>query len=311
MACSVCCQVESFDPDETNEDNALLKCKKCDVIVHELCYGERLTKKTWICSFCQSDDGVKRSSIRKCQLCPSKKGALKKTETGLWVHVICALFHPNCTFMNVQKMEPIRITILSRTTRKKSCCICKQTIGACVNCNAKRCSKYMHVTCAQSKNLLREENNGGSLDFKLYCDKHIQKEPATRLSFSSINKNVRSRYSGEQLSDVNDEILAVPVPIIGPVPPPATSQVFVASLPENQHAKESIESSSPDEDALHIVESESDNKIVGSPSRDDIAEFGSEPAALNIAIEHVFPAIIENMDGEQNIYRKRSQLVQS
>lgn len=40
-------------------------------------------------------------------LCPMKEGALKRTETGKWAHVICGLYIPEISFGSVKTMEPI------------------------------------------------------------------------------------------------------------------------------------------------------------------------------------------------------------
>lgn len=45
--------------------------------------------------------------LQKCELCPQKDGALKRTDMGGWCHVVCALFIPEAWFGNVQTMEPI------------------------------------------------------------------------------------------------------------------------------------------------------------------------------------------------------------
>ena len=45
--------------------------------------------------------------FQRCELCPNKEGALKRTDTGSWAHVICALYIPEVRFGNVSTMEPI------------------------------------------------------------------------------------------------------------------------------------------------------------------------------------------------------------
>ncbi|KAG8236903.1 hypothetical protein J437_LFUL015229, partial [Ladona fulva] len=43
----------------------------------------------------------------RCELCPSKDGALKRTDNSGWAHVVCALYIPEVRFGNVTTMEPI------------------------------------------------------------------------------------------------------------------------------------------------------------------------------------------------------------
>ena len=47
------------------------------------------------------------SGSQRCELCPKKEGALKRTDSGGWAHVVCALYIPEATFGNNEKMEPI------------------------------------------------------------------------------------------------------------------------------------------------------------------------------------------------------------
>ena len=52
----------------------------------------------------------KRKSCKRnrCVLCPNRVGgALKRTDTNSWAHVICALYIPEVRFHNVSTMEPI------------------------------------------------------------------------------------------------------------------------------------------------------------------------------------------------------------
>ena len=52
-------------------------------------------------------DIMKLSFLQRCELCPSRDGALKRTDTNSWAHVVCALYIPEVRFGNVSTMEPI------------------------------------------------------------------------------------------------------------------------------------------------------------------------------------------------------------
>lgn len=49
---------------------------------------------------------------KKCELCPSKYGALKRTDNAGWAHVVCALYIPEVRFGNVTTMEPIQLHLI-------------------------------------------------------------------------------------------------------------------------------------------------------------------------------------------------------
>lgn len=50
--------------------------------------------------------------FQKCELCPSKYGALKRTDNSGWAHVVCALYIPEVRFGNVTTMEPIQLQLI-------------------------------------------------------------------------------------------------------------------------------------------------------------------------------------------------------
>lgn len=135
----------------------------------------------------------------RCELCPSRDGALKKTDNQGWAHVVCALYIPEVRFGNVSTMEPIILQLIPPERYSKcelldpsdlahsilircfllllilACYICadvgkgsKATAGACMQCNKSGCKQQFHVTCAQQLGLLCEEA-GNYLDNVKYC----------------------------------------------------------------------------------------------------------------------------------------------
>ena len=68
--------------------------------------------------FLRKCESQERAARVKCELCPMKTGALKRTDTSSWAHVVCALYIPEVSFRNVETtMEPI---ILSNVPRLAS-----------------------------------------------------------------------------------------------------------------------------------------------------------------------------------------------
>ncbi|XP_056647033.1 protein AF-10 isoform X1 [Diorhabda sublineata] len=155
-------------------ENPLVYCdgQSCTVAVHQACYGiVTVPTGPWYCRKCESQE---RSVKVKCELCPSKYGALKRTDTSAWAHVVCALYIPEVRFGNVTTMEPIQLQLIPAERFNKVCYICEgkkssnATIGACMQCNKVGCKQQFHVTCAQGLGLLCEEA-GNYLDNVKYC----------------------------------------------------------------------------------------------------------------------------------------------
>ncbi|KAL3201523.1 hypothetical protein MRX96_012562 [Rhipicephalus microplus] len=142
-------------------ENPLVYCdgQGCTVAVHQACYGiVQVPTGPWFCRKCESQE---RCARVRCELCPSRDGALKRTDNGGWAHVLV----PQDRF-------------------SKSCFICEQhhqeskaSIGACMQCNKSGCKQYFHVTCAQAAGLLCEEagNYMDNVKYCGYCPYHYQK----------------------------------------------------------------------------------------------------------------------------------------
>lgn len=93
----------------------------CTVAVHQACYGiVTVPTGPWFCRKCESQE---RSTRVRCELCPSKDGALKRTDNASWAHVVCALYIPEVRFGNVTTMEPIILQLIpqERFAKGKKC----------------------------------------------------------------------------------------------------------------------------------------------------------------------------------------------
>ncbi|XP_041827895.1 protein Jade-1 isoform X2 [Melanotaenia boesemani] len=165
VVCDVC---QSPDGEDNNE---MVFCDKCNICVHQACYGiQKVPKGSWLCRICAL--GI----FPKCQLCPKKGGAMKPTRSGTkWVHVSCALWIPEVSIGNPEKMEPItNVSHIPSNRWALICCLCKEKTGACIQCSAKNCRTAFHVTCGlhaslEMNTILTEDDE---VKFKSYCPKH-------------------------------------------------------------------------------------------------------------------------------------------
>ena len=83
---------------------------------------------------------------------------LKRTSGNNWVHVVCAVFHPEIKFGDPQRLEPAEgFGAVPIAKYNMVCKLCKKTDGACINCS--HCQGNVHPTCAQQY--------GGILGFDL------------------------------------------------------------------------------------------------------------------------------------------------
>nr|CAD7430248.1 unnamed protein product [Timema monikensis] len=152
----------------------------------------------------------------RCELCPSRDGALKRTDNGGWAHVVCALYIPEVRFGNVTTMEPIMLQLIPQERFSKVCYICeeqgkggKATVGACMQCNKSGCKQQFHVTCAQALGLLCEEagNYLDNVKYCGYCQHHYSKlkksgNVKTIPPYKPISADIGSDSSPDKDSDI-------------------------------------------------------------------------------------------------------------
>ncbi|KAE9608873.1 putative histone-lysine N-methyltransferase transcription regulator PHD family [Lupinus albus] len=181
--CAVCRWVEDWDY------NKIIICNRCQIAVHQECYGARNVKDftSWVCKACETPH-IKR----ECCLCPVKGGALKPTDIDtLWVHVTCAWFQPQVSFPSDEKMEPaLGILSIPSNSFVKICVICKQIHGSCTQCC--KCSTYFHTTCASRAGYRMEmhcsEKNGRpTTKWVSYCAYHRAPNPDNVLIVQTPN----------------------------------------------------------------------------------------------------------------------------
>uniref|UniRef100_A0A3B5LBR0 Jade family PHD finger 2 n=1 Tax=Xiphophorus couchianus TaxID=32473 RepID=A0A3B5LBR0_9TELE len=165
VVCDVCRSPEGED------GNEMVFCDKCNVCVHQACYGIlKVPQGNWLCRTCAL--GVQP----KCLLCPKRGGALKPTRSGTkWVHVSCALWIPEVSIGCPEKMEPItKVSHIPASRWALSCSLCREHTGTCIQCSTPSCIVAFHVTCAfdhglEMKTILAENDE---VRFKSFCRDH-------------------------------------------------------------------------------------------------------------------------------------------
>lgn len=145
----------------------VVTCEKCGESVHESCNGYVKLKanENYLCDFCASGAP---ENMRRCVLCPSLSGPLKKSTTNKWAHTLCCVYIPQIKFKNLKTMRPVVLGGIDKNSYGKSCSICDKKEGVVIKCTVTGCSAEFHVTCAAKfgKLVETEKNFGG------YCQTH-------------------------------------------------------------------------------------------------------------------------------------------
>ena len=170
--CAIC------DDGDCENTNAIVFCDGCDLAVHQECYGVPfIPEGQWLCRKCQ----LIGRGTPTCIFCPNIDGAFKQTNASRWSHLLCAIWIPEVSLGNNTFMEPVMdVEKVPKPRWKLICYICRQKMGACIQCGNKNCFVAFHVTCARRAKLFlkMKSTHGGpaSMDasvLKAYCDKHV------------------------------------------------------------------------------------------------------------------------------------------
>ncbi|KAK6331574.1 nuA3 HAT complex component nto1 [Orbilia javanica] len=204
--CQIC------DDGECENSNAIVFCDGCNIAVHQDCYGVPfIPEGQWLCRRCSLL--APRREVT-CIFCPNTDGAFKMTDSSLWSHLLCAIWIPEVTISNMVYMEPVEgVELVPKSRWKLHCYICKQRMGACIQCSNKNCYLAFHVTCARKAKLflsMRQhvptDSSGGtavgaerSLIFdgsqlKAFCDKHVPSEWRKEFRTDIAIRNVQHYY---------------------------------------------------------------------------------------------------------------------
>ena len=170
--CAIC------DDGDCENTNAIVFCDGCDLAVHQECYGVPfIPEGQWLCRKCQ----LIGRGTPTCIFCPNIDGAFKQTNASRWSHLLCAIWIPEVSLGNTTFMEPVMdVEKVPKQRWKLICYICRQKMGACIQCGNKNCFVAFHVTCARRAKLFlkMKSTHGGPANMdasvlKAYCDKHV------------------------------------------------------------------------------------------------------------------------------------------
>lgn len=170
--CAIC------DDGDCENTNAIVFCDGCDLAVHQECYGVPfIPEGQWLCRKCQ----LIGRGTPTCIFCPNTDGAFKQTNASRWSHLLCAIWIPEVSIGNTTFMEPVMdVEKVPKQRWKLTCYVCRQKMGACIQCGNKNCYIAFHVSCARKAKLFlkMKSTHGGpaNLDasvLKAFCDKHV------------------------------------------------------------------------------------------------------------------------------------------
>lgn len=199
--CAIC------DDGDCENSNAIVFCDGCDLAVHQECYGVPfIPEGQWLCRKCQL---LGRGSTN-CIFCPNTEGAFKQTTSSKWAHLLCSIWIPEVSIGNPSLMEPVTdVEKVPKSRWKLNCYICKQRMGASIQCSNKNCFVAFHVSCARRAQLyLKMKIGHGLMDshlLKAFCDKHVpddwRLEHGTDVATADAIEYYRTTMQGRRWGD--------------------------------------------------------------------------------------------------------------
>ncbi|CAN6480180.1 unnamed protein product [Victoria cruziana] len=213
--CSVCGRRDRVS-------NRVSVCASCKVAVHMDCY--RILKNhvaPWCCELCEDFYRQYRESVHtnirerpdtECSLCGRLGGVFRKTVDAQWVHVICAEWLLESTYVRGQPYPVEGMECLSKERDLHTCCFCRSKQGVCIKCSSNDCNSTFHPSCAREANLYTSVKViEGRINHKAYCRAHgpDQMEKVESKSHGSEELSVikRMRVDFEQLRILCERII--------------------------------------------------------------------------------------------------------
>jgi len=214
--CAIC------DDGDCENTNAIVFCDGCDLAVHQECYGVPfIPEGQWLCRRCH----LIGRGTPTCIFCPNTDGAFKQTNSSRWAHLLCAIWIPEVSLGNSTFMEPVMdVEKVPKQRWRLQCYICRQRMGACIQCGNKNCFQAFHVTCARRAKLFLQmkSSHGGVpqlLDasvLKAFCDKHVpddwRREQSTDEAMRDAMHYYRLAMRGRQWADSQQAALNMTAP---------------------------------------------------------------------------------------------------
>lgn len=157
-------------------------CQGCHVSVHEGCYGVVETPgDRWLCRGC-----IFHYEDKKCKFCKNTGGAMKKTVTDAWVHVICASLIPGVSFCNISAKEPVDETEATRL--EGFCSICDKGSSYVTKCAFDSCNTAFDTGCA-AQNVYCDIGNA-----IVYCNEHNPLRKTKRIQSKRRALKIKEMY---------------------------------------------------------------------------------------------------------------------
>ena len=177
--CAVCADGDAY------AKNDILLCDGCTLPVHQFCYGVRTVPKgPWFCAPCKRR---LHPAALVCELCGAAGGALKPTEEGAWAHVTCALWLPETSFGDPERVEPVvGVRGVAKARYSLQCLVCKRRGGAALQCASKRCVVAFHALCMlhDARIVRAVVTEGGAAQWRAFCESHA--DEAARSSEAAV-----------------------------------------------------------------------------------------------------------------------------
>ncbi|XP_068448176.1 lysine-specific demethylase 4C isoform X3 [Clinocottus analis] len=194
----------------------LLYCQGCCLQVHASCYGVAAddVSEQWSCDRC-----TEGSFTAECCLCNLRGGALKKTQSDKWAHVMCAVALPEARFIDEAKRGPIDTSRIPMQRYKLKCIYCrkrcsgKRRAGACIQCSCGRCPTSFHVTCAHAAGVIMEPDDWPYV-VSITCHRHQSRSSSAKqracrapisLGQTVVSKHKNLRYYSSKVAEVTSQ----------------------------------------------------------------------------------------------------------
>ena len=173
-------------PVEDNDDLIFCDGARCNVAVHESCYGiQSIPDGKWLCDLCKLTPHVPIKA-RLCAICPNTQdGAFKIITSRVpqyatqsrFIHMSCAFWNDHTEFGDIDTFSDVSgiDRIPSAVFKQLICMFCGIKSGACIQCCFGSCLHAYHVTCGMRNGVkfeIRNPDPDAPIERLTFCKRH-------------------------------------------------------------------------------------------------------------------------------------------
>ena len=230
---------------EYEDDNLILYCSKCNMTVHQRCYGVTvIPDEDWICHLCRAFDDKNIRNNMECILCPNLGGAMKP----------CTLRKSSCSYKMMLKNR--KLSLLKDSNNNKNLNLNNNLINSFSISEENKDNKNLENIKSEISHNNNQDNNCFFSDINQSSNTISLVPPNPNTIINIINNNISTNsINNDLISNSNNNNIVITNSINN------NNTNNENNLNQNNLLEASIRSSNLNKDSDSIISNSSSNKV--------------------------------------------------